>query len=240
MNLKNYLRAILNYLHIDISKNLFYDRLTQQIIKISVKPESTCVDIGCHKGEIFSQILKKSPKGGHYAFEPIPELYKSLKEKYGNTNHVFSFALSDSIGETSFQYVKNAPAYSGILKRKYAISNPDIEEITVKTITLDEIIGEKQKIDFIKIDVEGAEFKVLNGAKKIIAKYRPIIIFEFGKGASEFYNTTPEEIYNFFDDLKMNIYTLKGWLKKDKALSVLKLKEIYETNSEYYFLACPK
>lgn len=78
--------------------------------------------------------------------------------------------MSDTSGKSSFQLVKNAPAYSGIKKRHYDISNPDIEEITVKLKTLDEIIPENEIIDFIKIDVEGAEFCVLKGGKNLLKK----------------------------------------------------------------------
>jgi len=237
MQLKYYLREVLNFLHLDLTNNLLYDRLTKKIIKKTIKSNSICIDIGCHKGEIFSLFLKQAPNGGHYAFEPIPFYYKLLKQKYGDKNHIFSFALSDEIGETKFNYVKNAPAYSGFLKRKYLISNPDIEEITVKTITLDEIIGTNQKIDFIKIDVEGAEMKVLKGAEKVIESFKPVVIFEFGKGASDFYNTTPKDIYNFFEDKNMKINTLKGWLNKKNPLTLDSFEEIYNCNKEYYFIA---
>ncbi len=237
MNLKNYLKAILNFLHFDVTKNLQYDRLTKKIIKNILKPNSVCVDIGCHKGEIFSLFLKYSPLGKHYAFEPIPEFYELLKTKYSTKNHIFSFALSDKIEDTTFQYVKNAPAFSGILRRKYTIPNPDIEEIVVRTITLDEIIGGDEKIDFVKIDVEGAEMKVLKGAKKVIANSKPLVLFEFGKGASEYYNTTANDIYEYFEDLKMSIFTLKDWINKNGPLTINKFEELYEINSEYYFVA---
>lgn len=240
MNPKGFLRKILNSLHIDITKNLLYDRLTKKIIEIAVKPDSICIDIGCHKGEILSLILKQAPKGGHYAFEPIPQFYEYLKAKYGKKNHVFSFALSDKIGETTFQYVKNAPAYSGMLKRRYEINNPIIEEITVKTITLDEILGYNQKIDFIKIDVEGAELNVLKGARKVIANSKPLVIFEFGKGASEYYNTTAKDIFQYFDELNMNIYTLNAWINKKNAFTIENFTKTYENNSEYYFVAYTK
>ena len=83
--------------------------------------------------------------------------------------------------------VKNAPAYSGLNKRRYDTSTPDIEEIKVKLGVLDEIIPKDVVIDFIKIDVEGGEFGVLKGAQHLLKKHKPVIVFECGMGASDYY-----------------------------------------------------
>ena len=53
MNIKNIIRGALNLLHIDLTKNLEYDRLTNAIMKKVLKVDSNCVDVGCHKGEIW-------------------------------------------------------------------------------------------------------------------------------------------------------------------------------------------
>jgi len=125
--------------------------------------------VGAHKGEILELFIKKAPNVRHYAFEPIPELYNNLKKKFSDRCNVFPFALSDKEGESGFQYVKNAPAYSGILKRRYAIQHPDIEELKVELKRLDSVIPDDVKVGFIKIDVEGAEMKILKNSKKVIA-----------------------------------------------------------------------
>jgi FkbM family methyltransferase len=76
-----------------------------------------------------------------------------LTRKYKNKALIFPYALSDNDGYSTFQLVKNAPAYSGIKKRKYDISNPEIEEIKVELKTLDEVVPLNEKIHFIKIDL---------------------------------------------------------------------------------------
>lgn len=135
--------------------------------------------------------------------------------------------------------VKNAPAYSGFKRRKYAIKNPDIEQIEVEAKTLDEVIGENQKIDFIKIDVEGAEMEVLEGAKIIILKNKPLVLFECGIGASDYYNTKAEDVFHYFKSMDMNIFTLKDYLKYEgkKSLTVDDFCNHFKFNKEYYFLA---
>ena len=239
MKIKHNIRTILNFLHLDITKNLEYDRLTKLIIKKSVHKNSVCIDIGCHKGEILDLILQQSPQGGHYGFEPIPTFYKNLILKYTPINNIFPYALADKCGKTTFQFVKNAPAYSGLKKRKYAIENPQIEEIEVEIYTLDSIVPENTKIDFIKIDVEGAEFGVLKGAKRVLTVNKPIVIFECGLGASDFYDTKPEEVFNFLSETGLKISLLRSWLNNKKTLTLNEFCNFYNKNSEYYFIAHP-
>ena len=241
MDYKDLIRSILMFLHLDLTKNLEYDRLTKKIMSQTIKSTSNCIDVGCHKGEILDIILKLAPNGKHFAFEPIPKLFDFLEKKYASKVSVYPYALAETDGSTTFQFVKNAPAYSGIKKREYAIDNPDIEEIKVELKKLDDIIPADVAIDFIKIDVEGAELGVLNGAKKTLLKNKPTIIFEFGLGASDFYNTKPIDIYNLLvDEIGLHIFTLKGWLANDTALSSIGLEELFNSQKEYYFIADSK
>jgi FkbM family methyltransferase len=184
-------------------------------------------------------MLKYSPEGKHYAFEPIPYLLDELKKNIKNV-HIFPYALSDSAGNSKFHLVKNAPAYSGLQKRKYDISNPDIEEIEVEVKTLDEVIPQNEQIDFIKMDVEGGEFGVFKGAKNVIQKNKPTILFECGKGACDYYGTNPLDLYDFIvNELGLKIFTLKSYLKKKTPLTKEAFECCFNTNTEYYFVCSP-
>ena len=77
------------------------------------------------------------------------------------------------------------PAYSGIQKRKYDGSEEQDTTITVKKDTLDNLIPSDKNIDLIKIDVEGGELGVLMGAKELIARCKPVIVFWRGLGAAD-------------------------------------------------------
>ena len=238
MNLKEIIRSVLIFLHIDLTKNLEYDRLTNLIMKQVIRTSSNCIDIGCHKGEMLHAILRYAPEGRHFAFEPIPYLYAQLVAKYEGKAVVYPYALSDRSGETTFQLVKNAPAYSGINRRKYNIAHPDIEEISVELRTLDELIPEDLQIDFIKIDVEGAEFGVLKGAVNLLKRCKPVVIFECGMGASDYYGTDPARLYDFLTgECGLKLYTLKAYLHRGNALSSVHFRECYNSNCEYYFIA---
>lgn len=237
MILKDTLRLVLNFLHLDLTKNLEYDRLTKSIMKKVIQKDSNCIDIGCHKGEMLQSIIKLAPEGKHFAFEPIPYLYEQLKVKFEGQATVFPYALSDKSGQTTFNLVKNAPAYSGINKRKYAVENPEIEEIQVELKQLDEVIPAETKIDFIKIDVEGGEFDVLKGAKNLLNTHHPILVFECGIGASEFYGTKPTDLFQFLADLNYKTSTLRAYMQQGKPLTISEFENAFNKNTDYYFIA---
>ena len=206
-------------------------------MKKVIQKDSNCIDIGCHKGEILQSIIKLAPEGQHFAFEPIPYLYDQLKVKFDGQATIFSCALSDKSGKTTFNLVKNAPAYSGINKRKYAVSEPEIEEIQVELKQLDEVIPAETKIDFIKIDVEGGEFDVLKGAKNLLNTHQPILVFECGIGASEFYGTNPTDLFQFLADLNYKTSTLRAYMQQGNPLTISEFENAFNKNTDYYFIA---
>jgi len=238
MPFKQLIKNLLVLLNLPVTKNLQYDSYTLKILDKILKPDSNCIDIGCHKGEILETILKFSPYGRHYAFEPIPYLFDYLKEKFKTKNiSLYAVALFDNKGTTTFHHVINAPAYSGIKKRKYATKDVRIDEMTVETDLLDNIIPENESIDFIKIDVEGAEYGVLKGSIKTVKRCKPVIIFEFGLGAADYYESKPEECYSLIsEEFGMKTSTLKGFLKGSAELTCDQFCELYQTGKEYYFV----
>ncbi len=235
---KSLLKKACLFFHLDVTKNIKYDRLTQQILKKHLRNDDNCIDIGCHRGEILDLMLQIAPRGRHYAFEPIPHLYKRLIHKYGQKARVFPYALSDKNGQTTFQFVKNAPAYSGIKRRRYDISNPDISEIEVELKKLDDVISDDEPIHFIKIDVEGGELDVLKGAKRLLTKNKPSILFESGKGSSDYYGATAKDLYHYIsNDIGLSIYTLQGHIRDENPLDAEAFAHYFRTNQEYYFIA---
>jgi len=233
--MKTLLKKIIKLIPIAFTKNQKYDRDTKKIIKKICTADSNCIDVGCHKGEILDWFIKFAPRGRHIGFEPIPEFYLALNGKYKNKATIYPIALSKIKGKTSFNYVKSNPAYSGIKKRQYVSHSEIIEEIQVEMDTLDNIIADN--IDLIKINVEGGELNVLLGATNTIKKYQPVIIFEHGLGASEFYNTSPLDIYTFFASHNYRITTLQNWLSNDMYFSKQEFEDQFYKKLNYYFVA---
>jgi FkbM family methyltransferase len=222
-----------------VDLNTRYDILTEAVLCQALTQTAVCVDVGCHCGDILQILLKQAPQGQHFAFEPLPDLYQHLVQTFQDENVVVSdIALSDRVGNVSFQHVVSNPGYSGFKERVYERQNENVQQITVKTDCLDNLLPEDQVIDFIKIDVEGAEYQVLQGAQKTIQRNKPIIIFEHGLGSSEFYETTPQKVYDFLaEQCEMKISLLEKWLKKEKSLTREEFIQEYKTGRNYYFIA---
>ena len=102
----------------------FYDLQTIFVMKKALHKDSNCLDIGSHTGALLRWMLKFAPRGTHYAFEPIPSLYRELSKSFRKHLNVkvFDIALSDAEGQTSFQYVVSRPTYSGLKKKKLSQS----------------------------------------------------------------------------------------------------------------------
>lgn len=199
------------------------ERNMERLLKDTLKPASNCVDVGAHKGWFLKRFLSLAPEGKHIAFEALPDLSESLRANFPGVQ-VFSCALSNDAGRATFTYVPELPGWSGFELQPYPIEvHP--QRIDVEVCRLDDLISDT-RVDFIKIDVEGAEGLVLEGSVETIKRWHPVVLFEHARIHGLNYPTTPEMIYKFFSACGLSIYSLDGSL-----LSEAELCDIY--NSSY-------
>lgn len=236
--LKDFIKQILKLSPIPLTRNHRYDILTRKIIS-QLPSDSNCVDIGCYIGEILELMLKAAPDGKHFGIEPVPNQYDILVRKFKGAQNctILNVAASDESGFADFNYVTSNPPYSGLKKREYDNEGEEDTTIQVRTELLDNLIPENLPVNLIKIDVEGAEMQVLRGASRIIQRDKPIVIFEHGLGASDYYGTTPEMIYAYFEDKGMQIFNLKAFLHKNNPLDLKEFHRQYHERVNYYFVA---
>lgn len=164
------------------------------LLAYTLASDAHCIDVGAHAGDVLSEMLRLAPAGRHLAYEPLPEMARSLAERFPQAD-VRAAALSDAAGESTFVHVLSNPAYSGLREREYP-GRERVQEIRVRTERLDDALPEGFVPAFIKVDVEGAELQVFRGARETIARHRPTIFFEHGKGAADRYGTRPSEIHD--------------------------------------------
>ncbi|OON68020.1 FkbM family methyltransferase [Hymenobacter sp. CRA2] len=240
--MKEVLKAIIKRLPIAFTKNQQYDEQTRAVIKRVCRPESTCIDIGCHKGEVLDLMLAAAPQGRHFGFEPLPDLYAELKRRYADTGkaQILNVALSNATGTATFNYVISNPAYSGLQKRTY--DKPDEQDTTIEVQTdlMDRVIADTQRVDLIKIDVEGAELQVLEGAVETLRRTRPVVIFEHGLGAADCYGTRPEQVYDLLTEKAgLRVSLMKRWLRQEAPFTRQEFVQQFEQGKNYYFIAYP-
>lgn len=236
-----WLKKLVKSLPFALTKNQQYDRQSRFIIRKVLRREGCAIDIGCHKGEVMDIMLQSAPEGRHFGFEPIPFLYQQLVKKYAaRTNVVISdLALSDRSGTSSFNYVVSNPSYSGLIRRQYDKPGEIDTSIAVKTARLDDVLPDSIPVDLIKIDVEGGEYLVLAGAEKLIRRCRPVIIFEHGLGASEYYGASPEQLFDLLHGYGLRISLLTDFLRARPSMDRVGFANQYYQKRNYYFVAHP-
>jgi FkbM family methyltransferase len=226
------------------NKSVKYDLQAIEVMNKSLSKYSNCVDMGCHLGVTLRWMLRLATHGKHFAFEPLPQLYKYLSHTFRNRNNVslYNIALSDSTGEADFYHVIQDPGYSGFQKRRLNKRLEEIEEIKVQIDRLDNIIPKDIFIDFFKVDVEGAEFQALTGAIEIIKRSKPLIIFEHGLGGADYYGTNSDDIYKLLvREGGLKISLIEEWLKNgnEDSLQKSEFASQFLKRINYNFLAHP-
>jgi FkbM family methyltransferase len=205
------------------------------ILSYVLVEDSCCVDVGAHHGDVLALCRAFAPRGRHFAFEPIPALAAQLRERFPGVD-VHELALSDEAGDADFHHVVTNPGYSGLRRRSYARPDERVETISVRTVRLDDVIPAEQRVHFIKIDVEGAEQQVLQGAVRTLSRWRPHVVFEHGRWAADHYGTTPEMVYRFLvEQCGLAVFTLDG----RGPYSEEQFSALYDAGSWWNFLARP-
>ncbi|HSW85934.1 MAG TPA: FkbM family methyltransferase [Rhabdochlamydiaceae bacterium] len=174
-------------------------------MKRFLKPGNLVFDIGGNCGEWSQYALKTEPSVQIMAFEPVPSVFERFRTLMQSQNNIriFNYALSDQKGEAAFHYYLEADALSGFYYREVLrgeLAEPQL--ILVQQETLDDFCAgnEISKIDFIKIDTEGAEWRILQGAKNLLKNHQiRAVQFEYG-GCYIDAKTSLKQVIRFLTD----------------------------------------
>jgi len=215
-----------------------YDQLTVEIMASVLERDSVCIDVGASTGALLRHMCELAPAGRHLAFEPRPGAAEHLQAQFP-TVRVYAVALAAEAGESEFTLVASNPAYSGLRPRRY--DRPEkLETITVPVCRLDDLVPDDLPITFMKIDVEGGEVGVVNGALKTLRRCKPLVAFEHGGGwATANYGTHSGMLYDLLASAGLQISLLDDWMNRRPPLSVERFIASIETDHEYFFLAHP-
>lgn len=154
----------------------YYAKNIIDLIKKYLPRDGAFVDVGANVGA-YTLIAAKIAREV-IAIEPVPEIASRLQENCSLNNlanvKIVRFVISDTEGKTQL-YIPEIDANKS--SSVYDAKASGARHITSDVTTLDALLAGK-KIDFIKIDVEGHDRNVIMGAREIIKKYKPIIVFE--------------------------------------------------------------
>ncbi|MDJ0696193.1 FkbM family methyltransferase [Mastigocoleus sp. MO_188.B34] len=215
----------------------FYDLDLQLAMNQVLKAGDRFVDIGANIGMITLHGAALVGDSGHVdSFEPNPECCKRIKEflELNNIKHVqlHEVGLSD-VRDTLTLSILHEHSGMGTLTLPSGIEDEVISQTFEVPVSIgDDILRENSKpIKFLKIDVEGFEYKVLRGLEQTLKTWKPVVVTEVSwkpvvnteesNNSTDNVETNPLEIYQFMKRLGYLPYgltTKRRWLRHHLAL----------------------
>jgi FkbM family methyltransferase len=210
-----------------VSKLLFWEGVDSfeytSIFKLLVQRVDSFIDIGANTGYYSLLAGSLNKKITVHAFEPArgPHHYLLKNIQINNLSDIIkahSMALSNTSGTCKFFEIQNQKyTYLKYNLGGVGSTQPNTNLVrnssVVKTDTLDNFIKENSihKVDLIKIDTEGSENFILEGARECIIKHKPIIICEtlFNKIEPELERIMQQHGYLFFNHVKKKLIQVK-------------------------------
>jgi FkbM family methyltransferase len=190
-----------------------YELEDSEMLYKLVSDNDTIFDIGGNIGWYSNHLAKKLPGATIYSFEPIPETFAQLKRN-AEMNHsgniiLNNFAFSDAVQTLKFYY---SPNITGASSSQNITENEGMVKLECPADTIDNFVAKNNvpKLDFIKCDVEGAEFFVYKGGAATIEKCKPIVFSEMLRKWSAKFGYHPNDIIDFFRQFGYNVYTSHG------------------------------
>jgi len=197
---KLYERCYPLYFPLYVIYKVLSDRAERRLFRRFVQPGMTVVDVGGNIG-IYTRYLARliGPTGRVHTFEPSPSNFEHLKE---NTRGLSNVLLNHAaVGE-----------HNGVIKlfisdemnvdHRTFDSGDGRRSIEVSVTALDDYFEPGKKVDFIKIDVQGYEWSVLQGAKRVLKENADLkILMEFWPWGLKKASCEPSHILDFFSSL---------------------------------------
>lgn len=180
-------------------RNVFAESWTEDHVLQSIAQTETplIVDVGAYTGNSASRFRTLFTSCSLICFEPNPEALQVLAHTASNLGgdiEIVGKAVSEIDGHTTFHIQEIDPALSGLVPRNSAskdsidiskaklsgasyLADLNVREIVVESITLDSYFGsDSRTIDLMKVDVQGVESRVLDGARQTLRRVQNLLI----------------------------------------------------------------
>jgi len=213
-----------------------FEEYETEIVKKIIKEGDVVVDIGANIGYytlLFAKLVGKS--GKVFAFEPEPTNFNLLKkncEVNGYKNiQLIKKAVSDNTEKTKLflnEFNKGAHTLGHSTEFK--------EFIEIESIKLDDYFENfKGEINFMKMDIEGAEIKAVKGMPLLLKKMKNIkIMTEFNPKLIKNCRFEPEDYVELLKEFEFNIYQLDAKMKKNTLVNANELTKKFPSDKDWY------
>ena len=223
----------------DLSINSVYGVLETNIIKNEIKNGDVVIDLGASIGYYTLLLAKYVGKTGKvFSFEPELSNFKLLQKNVIENNYdnvvLEQKVVSDVNGNVDLWVGQQSCGANRIYKPDRT-AKQKFKTTKVDAVRLDDYFINSpflDKINFIKMDIEGAEFKALQGMKSILKLNKNLMILtEFDVASLEDAGSDPDEFLSFFSDEGFDIFVIDESsmnLVPLNQINILKLKSEHE------------
>jgi len=215
-----------------------YESEERSYVMGMIESDDVVFDIGANFGWYSLNIAKKYPNAQIYAFEPVPSSFDVLSRNIALNNlknvNVFNIGIGKENTVSEFSFNRDI---SGATSMVNLLDREDAEKIKCDIRTIDSFVQEKNigKVDFIKCDIEGAEFFALQGGKDVLEKHRPKLFVEMLRKWAAKFGYHPNDIIMFMSNLGYNCFEIAdGGLRRFDTMT----DETVSTN--FFFLHSEK
>lgn len=161
------------------------------------KIDDVVIDVGSNIGFVLMSMATKVGAGGKvFGFEPNPVTFEKL-EKNLSRNNFFNISIEKAaLGNQQGKVEPFTVSENNLGMSKVRLPSGIVDVVTVPLYTLDSFCEDRgiNRINLIKIDVEGYETNVLMGSLQTIKKFRPVLFIELSAENLKNQSTSPEEV----------------------------------------------
>lgn len=194
-----------------------FEQSIQNVYESVLQAGDVAIDVGAHVGRhAFLMAAKVGEAGRVYAIEPLPQCREHMTAQlagplkhYNKYFEILDCAVSDYRGQAEFVMAVDALAYSGLQERPYD-SPTRLKKLPVRVETLDHLFSGLERLNYLKLDAEGGECHIMRGATGLLARFRPLVTFEFGACTIGKYNITCAEFGQFWFDQGYRLLDVNG------------------------------
>lgn len=177
-------------------------------------PDGVVADIGGNIGTTALAFAAHVPAGRVHVFEPSPAMLTCLRrniELSGATNvTVHAYGVGDVARSGRLQVAIAGNPGSAFIADGEAERGDGSVGDAIEVRRLDEALAGLGRLDFVKIDVEGLELRVLRGGEALLRRHRPSVLFEVNEGALRRGGTSGREVCEYLLSLGYRLHYLQA------------------------------
>jgi FkbM family methyltransferase len=211
-----------------------YEKDDSEMLFKLINDGDTIFDIGANIGWYSNHIAKKFRNSTIYSFEPIPETFNQISanvELNCATNiRLNNLALSSKKEKLTFYY---SPTVTGASSSQNITENQSMTKLELEAETIDNFISTNSidKLDFVKCDVEGAEYFVYQGGFETFKNHKPIVFTEMLRKWAAKFGYHPNDIINYFSQ-----FGYKCFVANEGKLKTLDKVDEQTIETNFFFL----